>query len=63
MLPNKDFYQVQEIADHFRVSRSTIYNYIDHGILPNCKKIGGSVRIPKKSIEECLLLAQIEPLK
>jgi len=60
-LPNKALLRVEEAATYFDVSRSTIYLWIDHGILV-AEKYRGVIRIPKESIENCRMMAKLGPL-
>ena len=52
LLPQKSLFRPDEVADYFDCARSTIYLWIDHGIL-KAEKIKGIVRIPRQSILEC----------
>lgn len=61
-LPNKPLLRVEEAATYFDVSRSTIYLWIDHGILI-AEKYRGVIRIPKESIINCRIMAKLEPLE
>lgn len=61
-LPNKPLLRVEEAATYFDVSRSTIYLWIDHGILA-AEKYRGVIRIPKESIENCRTICKMEPLE
>jgi len=55
MLHNKEkqFYLVEEVAKKLRVSKMTIYRYIDAGKL-NAHKIGKEYRISKEDFDDFL---------
>lgn len=61
-LPEKDLLRVDEVAQYFDVSRSTVYLWIDHGILV-AEKIRGVVRIPRESVVECRISSRTSPLE
>lgn len=61
-LPNKELLRVDEVADYFDVSRSTIYLWIDHGILV-AEKYRGIIRVPRESVNTCRLKHKLEPLE
>ena len=61
-LPEKDLFRVDECASYFDVSISTIYLWIDHGILL-AEKIRGTIRIPRESIINCRMKSRIQPLE
>lgn len=61
-LPNKELLRVEEVATYFGVARSTIYLWIDHGIL-QAEKIRGTIRIPRESILNCRINSKIDPLQ
>jgi len=61
-LPDKELLRVDEVAEYFDVSRSTIYLWIDHGILI-AEKYRGIIRIPKESVLNCRLSNKINPLE
>lgn len=49
-LPNKELLRPDEVAKYFSVHKTTIYRWINEGLLPS-KKIGNkSVRITRKSV-------------
>lgn len=60
-LPNKALLRVEEVATYFSVSRSTIYLWIDHGILA-AEKYHKTIRIPKESVINCRIMAKIDRL-
>jgi excisionase family DNA binding protein len=43
-------YTVKEIADHFRVSRQAVYDWIDEGRL-QAIQIGSRIRIPESALK------------
>jgi excisionase family DNA binding protein len=47
----KSLYRVDEVAEHFRVSKRTVYRWIDHGILKSEKYVK-TIRISRESIEQ-----------
>lgn len=49
----KEFYLVEELASSLRVSKMTIYRYINAGKL-TAHKIGKEFRIPKSEFEKFL---------
>ena len=53
-LPNKTLFRPDEVAKFFAVSPSTIYRWVDEGILNACKPAAGTVRIFRVSIIEVL---------
>jgi excisionase family DNA binding protein len=61
-LPNKELLRVEEVATYFDVSRSTIYLWIEHGLLI-AEKYRGVIRIPKESVLNFRLINKIDPLK
>jgi len=61
-LPNKPLLRVDECATYFDVHRSTIYLWINHGIL-EAEKIRGTIRIPRDSILACRMNNKIDALE
>lgn len=61
-LPDKSLFRVDEVADYFGFSRSTIYLWIDHGIL-KAEKYRGSLRISRVSILNCRFIYKKDPKK
>lgn len=61
-LPNKELLRPDEVAEYFSVSRSTIYLWIDHGILI-AEKYRGTVRIPREAVENCRIANKLNPLE
>ena len=62
ILPDKELLRVEEVAAYFDVSRSTIYLWIDHGIL-TAEKIRGIIRIPRDSVGKCRMAHRMDPLQ
>ena len=60
-LPQKSLFRVDEVASYFDVNRSTIYLWMDHGIL-GYEQYGGTKRIPRKAILECRFRNKKDPL-
>ena len=61
-LPNKVLLRVDEVADYFGVARSTIYLWIDHGIL-EAEKYRGVIRVPRESVNACRMNGKMTPLE
>jgi excisionase family DNA binding protein len=61
-LPKKELLRVEDVAAYFDVSRSTIYLWIDHGILL-AEKYRGVIRVPRESVEKCRMAHRMEPLE
>jgi excisionase family DNA binding protein len=59
-LPHKPLLRVDEVSQYFDVHRSTIYLWIDHGIL-EAERIRGVLRITRESIVKCRLASKIKP--
>ena len=59
-IPNKPLWRVDEVAAHFDVARSTVYLWIDHGLLP-AEKLRGVIRVPRESIVNFRLASKISP--
>jgi len=47
----KSLYRVDEVAEYFNVNRSTVYRWIDNGVLKSEKYVK-TIRIPRESIEQ-----------
>ena len=60
-LPNKSLFRVDEVAAYFEVGRSTIYLWIDHGILKG-EKYGSTLRISREAILACRFRSKFDPL-
>lgn len=61
-LPQKELLRVDEVASYFDVSNRTVYLWIDNGIL-EAEKIGGTIRIPRESVEACRMASKMRPLE
>jgi excisionase family DNA binding protein len=61
-LPKKPLWRVDEVAEHFDVTRQTIYLWIDHGQL-EAEKYKGVIRIPRDSIINFRLASRVRPLE
>jgi len=61
-LPDKELLRVEDVAAFFDVSKSTIYLWIDHGILV-AEKYRGIIRVPRESVESCRMAHRMEPLE
>jgi len=61
-LPNKELLRVDEVAAYFCVARSTVYLWIEHGILV-AEKYRGVIRVPRESVETCRLKNKLTPLE
>jgi len=48
-LPNKELLRPDEVAVYWSVAVSTVYSWIDQGIMDAIKK-GGTVRIPREEV-------------
>lgn len=55
MLPKKDLFRIDEVADYFSVTERTVRLWIDHGHLKATEKTG-AVRILRGSILKCRIL-------
>lgn len=61
-LPDKSNFRPDEVAYYFGVVRSTIYNWIDNGIL-DASKIKGTIRISREAILRCRFINLLKPLE
>ena len=52
MLPDKAYYRPDEIAKHYEVKVKTVYGWIAEGKLAAEKICGGTIRIPRESIDK-----------
>ncbi len=52
-LPRKDLLRPTEVADYLRISRSTIYGWIEQGKIP-AMKICGTIRITREDVEKMI---------
>lgn len=57
-LPQKPLLRVDEVATYFDVARSTVYLWIDHGLL-QAEKLRGVIRVTRDSIEKFRLSSRI----
>lgn len=48
-LPEKALLRVDEVASYFSVSRSTVYLWIDLGMLP-AEKYRKTIRVPREAV-------------
>lgn len=48
---NKDFWDVKDLRQHYGCAHSTIYRWVEAGVLPAPIKIGGSTRWRRADIE------------
>ena len=53
MKTNRDFCGILEVADHFRVSVSTVRNWVRNGKIPHLK-VGNIYRFDLSEVEACL---------
>jgi len=60
-LPNKSLFRIDEVATYFGVATSTIYLWIEHGIL-TAEKYRGTIRVPRESIVHCRLANRLHPV-
>ena len=59
-LPEKPLWRVDEVSAYFDVARSTVYLWIDHGLL-EAEKLRGVIRVTRQSIEQFRLSSKIRP--
>ncbi len=59
-LPEKPLWRVDEVAAYFDVARSTVYLWIDHGLL-EAEKLRGVIRVTRQSILRFRLASRINP--
>ncbi len=45
---------LKEVADHLKIGKSTLYRYIETGVLPRPFKLGNTVRYKESEIETAL---------
>ena len=60
-LPDKDLLRVDEVAAYFNVSASTVYLWIDHGILAS-EKYNRMLRVPRESVVKCRMKHRISAI-
>ena len=53
-LPKKTLLRVDEVALFFKVSKQTIYTWVEFGRLSGCNPSGGCLRIFRDSVIELL---------
>lgn len=51
-LPEKAYYRPDEITEHFRVSKKTVYGWIATGRLSATKTAGKAVRISREALQD-----------
>ncbi len=54
ILPQKDLFRVNEVAQYFDVTVRTVYEWLKEGRLEAIRTPGRSIRIVRKSIENHL---------
>jgi excisionase family DNA binding protein len=59
-LPEKPLWRVDEVSAYFDVARSTVYLWIDHGLL-EAEKLRGVIRVTRQSIAKFRLSSKIRP--
>ena len=59
-LPEKPLWRVDEVSAYFDVARSTVYLWIDHGLL-EAEKLCGVIRVTRQSILKFRLSSKIRP--
>lgn len=62
MLPPKSLFSTDEVSAYFGIARSTVYLWIDHGIL-EAEKYGGTIRISREAILACRFNSRLKPLE
>jgi excisionase family DNA binding protein len=55
----KEMLRVDEVAEFLDVSRSTVYLWIDHGLL-SAEKYRGVIRVPRESLKNFRLVHKIQ---
>jgi len=45
---------LKEVAEHLKIGKSTLYRYIETGVLPRPFKLGNAVRYKESVIESAL---------
>ena len=61
-LPKKAMYRVKELADFFDVGESTVYRWIDFGML-EAEKYRGAIRVPRESVVQFREDHKMQPLE
>ena len=59
-ISKKEMLRVDEVAEFLDVGKSTVYLWIDHGLLA-AEKYRGVIRIPRESLEAFRLMHKIQP--
>jgi len=59
-ITKKEMLRVDEVAEFLDVGKSTVYLWIDHGLLA-AEKYRGIIRVPKKSLENFRLVHRTQP--
>lgn len=54
VIPGSEFISVEEVADLFRVSRSTVTFWARTGTLPGAVRVGKFIRWPRSAIAKAL---------
>jgi excisionase family DNA binding protein len=57
-LMSEQYYTVKEVAEHFKVSRQSVYDWISEGRL-RAVKVGNRTRIPESALDE--FVRPVEP--
>lgn len=53
-IPNKTLLRVDEVADLFRVSQQSVYNWVKRGDLPCVRRLGQPIRFRRTDILDIL---------
>ena len=59
-ISKKPMLRVDEVAEFLDVGRSTVYLWIDHGLLA-AEKYRGIIRVSRESLENFRLIHKIQP--
>ena len=59
-ISKKKMLRVDEVAEFLDVSRSTVYLWIDHGLLA-AEKYRGVIRVPRESLKNFRLSHKTQP--
>ena len=59
-IPEKKMLRVDEVAEFLDVGRSTVYLWIDHGLLA-AEKYRGVIRVSRESLENFRLIHRTQP--
>lgn len=60
VISKKEMLRVDEVAEFLDVGKSTVYLWIDHGLLA-AEKYRGIIRVPRESLENFRLLHKTQP--